>query len=195
MIRVNLLPYRELARQQRKHQFFALCGISGAIAVAVVFLVESFMSAQIAEQESANLFIQQEIKKLDKEIEHISGLKAQVDALKSRKQVIESLQVDRGETVYMLSELVTIVPEGIYLRTLKQDGSKVNLTGVAQSNARVSTLMTNIDGSRWMERPQLIETRSATVDKRRVQEFSMTLMLTRDKDGKANSPTQGGGRP
>lgn len=181
MIRVNLLPYREEARKARKQQFLVLCGISAALACLVVFAVQSVTSGQIAAQEETNAFLKTEIKKLDKEIEHIAGLKSQVDALKSRKQVIESLQIDRGETVYLLSELVTLVPEGVFLKTLKQDGTKVALTGIAQSNARVSSLMTNIDSSRWMEQPQLIETRSTSVDKRRVHEFSMTLMLTRNK--------------
>lgn len=190
MIRVNLLPYREEARKARKQQFLVLCGVSAALACAVVFAVQSITSGQIAAQEESNEFLKSEIKKLDKEIEHISGLKAQVDALKSRKQVIESLQIDRGETVYLLSELVSLVPEGVFLKTLKQDGNKVSLTGIAQSNARVSSLMTNIDASRWMEQPQLIETRSATVDKRRVHDFSMTFLLTRNK-GQANQPAAG----
>ena len=106
-------------------------------------------------------------------------MKEQTQALLARKQVIENLQRDRGETVYLLSELVRQVPEGVYLKSLKQDGVNVNITGYAQSNARVSALMRNIDSSPWLEKPQLIETKALVVNGRRTNEFGMNFVLTR----------------
>lgn len=181
MLRVNLLPYREEARQERKRQFLLLCALTAAAACLVAFLIYSWTSAQVQEQEESNEFLRGEIKKLQKEIEHIAGLKAQVEALKSRKQVIESLQIDRGETILLLTELVAIVPEGVFIRSMKQEGAKISLSGVAQSNARVSSLMSNIEMSKWLDQPQLIETKASTVDKRRVHEFSLTFLLVRNK--------------
>ena len=181
IIRVNLLPYREQARQARKQQFFIMCGAMGLLAVIIAFAVFSFFDSRIEAQEEQNRFLKTEITNLDKEIEQIKRLKTQVESLKSRKQVIESLQVDRNETVYLLSELVSIMPEGIFLKSMKQEGNKITLNGLAQSNARVSSLMSNIDMSQWMTSPQLVETHATVQDKRRVQEFTVTLLLTRNK--------------
>ena len=180
-IRVNLLPYREQARQVRKQQFFIFCGVAALLSVLIAFAVFSFFDGQIEAQEAENRFLKSEIVNLDKEIEQIKRLKTQVESLKSRKQVIESLQVDRNETVYLLSELVSIMPEGVFLKSMKQEGNRITLNGVAQSNARVSSLMSNIDMSQWMTGAQLVETHAAVQDKRRVQEFTVTLLLTRNK--------------
>jgi type IV pilus assembly protein PilN len=124
---------------------------------------------------------------LDKQLDQIKRLKEQTQALLSRKQVIENLQRDRGETVYLLSEMVKQVPEGIYLKTLKQDGLNVSLTGYAQSNARVSALMRNIDASPWLENPQLIEVKAGLLNNRRINEFNMTFVLTRIQVEEAKS--------
>ena len=114
-------------------------------------------------------------------MDQIKRLKEQTQALLARKQVIENLQRDRGETVYLLSEMVKQVPEGVYIRTLKQENLKVSLTGYAQSNARVSALMRNIDASPWLEKPQLIEVKAGVLNGRRINEFVMTFELTRTK--------------
>jgi type IV pilus assembly protein PilN len=132
-------------------------------------------------QAGNNDFLKQEIAVLDKQLDQIKRLKEQTQALLSRKQVIENLQRDRGETVYLLSEMVKQVPEGVYIRTLKQESLKVSLTGYAQSNARVSALMRNIDASPWLEKPQLIEVKAGVLNGRRINEFSMTFELTRAK--------------
>ncbi|MEY2631665.1 MAG: hypothetical protein RIR00_319 [Pseudomonadota bacterium] len=181
MIRINLLPYREEARKARRQQFYVLLGAVTLLAGLIVFVVSSVISGYISSQEAKNAFLQGEITKLDKDIAEIKRLKEQTQALLSRKQVIESLQQDRGETVRLLSELVTQVPSGVYLRSLKQDGTKVSLTGYAQSNARVSNLMRNLEESPWLEAPNLLETKSVIVDKRRLYEFALDVTLTRIK--------------
>ena len=112
-------------------------------------------------------------------------MREKTQALLARKQVIESLQRDRAEAVRLLSELAIQVPEGVYLKSIKQEGGQVTLTGLAQSNARVSTLMRNVEASQWMEKPNLIEIKSVDVARRRLSEFSMTLTLTRESSDTA----------
>jgi len=187
MIRINLLPHREEARKERRQQFYVTAGLVSVLGVLIVFAIYTVIGGYISSQDSANDFLKREIAVLDKQIDQIKRLKEQTQALLARKQVIENLQRDRGETVYLLSEMVKQVPEGIYLKSLKQDGLKVNLVGYAQSNARVSTLMRNLDASPWLEKPELIEVRAVVLNGRRINEFIMNVTLTRAQpdDGKA----------
>jgi type IV pilus assembly protein PilN len=186
MIRINLLPHREEARKARRKQFFVLTGLISILAVLLVFAGYSLIDSYISDQNGNNDFLKREIAVLDKQIDQIKRLKDQTQALLARKQVIENLQQDRGETVYLLSELVKQVPDGIYLKTLKQEGLRVNMTGYAQSNARVSTLMRNLEASPWLESPQLIEVKASILNGRRINEFAMNVTLTRIK------PEEGG---
>ena len=179
MIRINLLPHREEARKARRQQFYAMVGAAVAFGALVVFLGYTIINGLISSQAETNDYLKREIAVLDKQIEQIKRLKEQTQALLARKQIIEDLQRDRGETVYLLTELVKQVPEGIYLKSLKQEGGKVNITGYAQSNARVSALMRNLEASPWLENPQLIEVKSVVLNKRRSNEFAMNFMLTR----------------
>ncbi len=179
MIRINLLPHREEARRARRQQFFSLLGMVVVLGALVVFLIYTIIDGYISRQEEKNDFLKKEIAVLDKQIDQIKRLKEQTQALLARKQVIEALQRDRGEAVSMLSELVKQVPEGVYLKSLKQEGQKVSLSGYVQSNARVSTLMRNLEASPALERPELLEIKAVVVDKRRLNEFSMNVYLTR----------------
>lgn len=187
MIRINLLPHREEAKKARREQFFVLAGLVSVLGILIGLAGYTFIDSAITAQVGKNDYLKQEIAVLDKQLDQIKRLKEQTQALLSRKQVIENLQRDRGETVYLLSELVKQVPEGIYLRTLKQDGLKVSINGYAQSNARLSALMRNLDASPWLESPQLLESKAVVVNGRRINEFGMTFVLTRvkpDDDGK-----------
>lgn len=181
MIRVNLLPYRQEARKARRQHFFVMAGLVAALGAVAVLMVSTVIGGYIATQESKNAFLVREIAVLDKEIEQIKRLQEQTKALIARKQIIEDLQRDRGETVHLLNELVTQVPEGIYLKSLKQEELKVTLTGYAQSNARISVLMRNLEASPKLENPQLIETKAVVLAGRRSNEFSMTVMITRER--------------
>ena len=187
MIRINLLPHREEAKKARREQFFVLSGLVMLLGGLIVFLVYSLIGNAISNQESNNDFLKKEIAVLDKQLDQIKRLKEQTQALLSRKQVIENLQRDRGETVDLLSEMVRQVPDGVYLKSLKQDGLRVSVTGYAQSNARVSSLMRNIEASPHLQDPQLIETKAAMVNGRRINEFAMSFVITRaqvDSGGK-----------
>ena len=181
MIRINLLPHREEAKKAKREQFYVLTGLVSVLAVLIVFAIYTFIDGQINAQAGNNDFLKKEIAVLDKQLDQIKRLKEQTQALLARKQVIENLQRDRGETVYLLSEMVKQVPEGVYIRTLKQDGLKVSLTGYAQSNARVSALMRNIEASPWLENPQLVEVKAGVLNGRRINEFSLNFILTRIK--------------
>ena len=179
MIRINLLPHREEKRKARRQQYFALAGMVVLLGGLAVFLVHGIISRYISAQDEKNAFLKQEIAKLDKEIEEIKRLKEQTEALLSRKQVIEALQSNRAEAVTLFNELARNVPEGIYLKSLKQTGAKINLTGYAQSNARVSTLMRNLDASPIIEKPELVEIQAVTVNNRRLNQFNLNVAVTR----------------
>jgi type IV pilus assembly protein PilN len=177
--RVNLLPHRAERRKRAKQQFFVVSGGTAFIGLLIVLLVHSYYAEQISNQEGRNQFLKGEISKLDKEIAEINKLKDEIQALLARKQIIETLQTDRAQTVHLLDELVKQMPEGVFLKSIAQKGMRVQLLGYAQSNARVSTLMRNIESSRWLGNPELIEVKSAGLDKRRVAEFTMFVSLKR----------------
>lgn len=179
MIRINLLPHREEKRKARRQQFFALSGLIAVLAVLIVILVHGIISGYISQQEGKNAFLKKEIAILDKDIDEIKRLKEQTSALLSRKNVIESLQGGRAETVQLFNELARQVPAGIYLKSIKQAGNKVTIVGVAQSNARVSTLMRNLEASPLLERPDLVEIKAVTLSNRRFAEFNLSVVITR----------------
>lgn len=180
MVRINLLPHREQKRQARQRQFVSL-GIGLAIlAVAVVGLGHIVIAARIEDQNSRNNLLKSEIAKLDEQIKEIDRLHDQTQALLARKQVVETLQANRTEAVHLLDQLVRQLPDGVYLKSVKQVGPRVTLDGYAQSNARVSTLMRNIEGSPWLTAPELIEIRSVALDKQKVNEFVLALQIKRE---------------
>lgn len=187
MIRINLLPHREEKRRIRRQQFYALLGFITLFSVLVIFVVYSVISSYISTQEAKNDFLKREIAVLDKQIDQIKKLKEQSEALMDRKRVIESLQRDRAEAVRLLSELTKQMPEGVYIRSLKQEGQRINLVGYAQSSARVSTLMRNLEASPWLEKPELLEIKAVVVDKRRLNEFGMNALLKRISPNSATS--------
>jgi type IV pilus assembly protein PilN len=179
MIRINLLPHREEKRKAKRQQFYVLIGMVSVLAGLIVFLGYSVISGYVSAQEEKNSFLKKEIAILDTQIDQIKRLKEQTQALLARKQIIESLQRDRAEAVRLLNELVKQVPEGVYLRSVKQDGQKIALSGYAQSNTRVSALMRNIEASPWLEKPHLIEIKSAVLANRRVYEFNLNAAIKR----------------
>jgi type IV pilus assembly protein PilN len=179
VIRINLLPHREEKRKARRQQFYALAVASALAAGLAWFIGYTAINGYISAQDDKNNFLKKEIASLDKEIDEIKRLKDQISALLSRKRVIESLQANRAETVQLFNELVRQTPDGVYLKTLKQTDQKINLTGYAQSNARVSTLMRNLEASPLLERPDLVEIKAAYVNNRRLAEFNLNVMLTR----------------
>ena len=141
IVRINLLPHREERRRARQRQFVSMAAAMAVLSLAVILLVHGILKAQIDNQNSRNALLKTEIAKLDEQIKEIDRLREQIQAVISRKQVVETLQANRSEAVHLLDQLVRQLPDGVYLRSIKQTGPKVTLVGYAQSNARVSTLM------------------------------------------------------
>jgi type IV pilus assembly protein PilN len=178
--RINLLPHREERRKRARQHFVTVSAGTAVLGLAVAFLMYQFYDRQISVQTDRNNFLASEIKKLDKDIAEINDLRNQIQALLARKQIIETLQADRAQTVHLLEQMVRQMPDGVYLKSMRQTGQKVHVVGYAQSNARVSTLMRNIEASPWLDQPLLVEVKSGTTaDKKRVSQFEMYLQLKR----------------
>lgn len=179
MIRINLLPHREERRRRQNIQIAVLAGLSAVLGAVIVGAVHVGIVTQIEYQNGRNNYLKREIAVLDKQIEEIKKLKEQTQQLLARKKVVESLQVNRSDTVHVLDQLARRLPDGIYLKSVKQTGTRLNMVGYAQSNARVSTLMRNIDDSRWLENPSLVEIKAVNVNKQRLNEFNLNLQMKR----------------
>ncbi len=179
MIRINLLPHREEKRAARRQQFYALFGLIAILAGLIWFMGYGIINGYISAQDNKNVFLKEQITALDKDIEEIKRLKEQTEALLSRKRIIESLQANRAETVHLFNELARQMPEGTYLKAIKQSGAQINLLGYAQSNSRVSVMMRNLEESPLLERPNLVEIQSVTVGARRLNQFNLNVFITR----------------
>ena len=200
MIRVNLLPHREEKRKRRQQQFGVLAGIAAVAGLLVAAAVWVFLDQQEAQQKANVAYMKSEIDKLDKQIEEIRKIREETASLLAKKQVVEGLQSNRSEPVQLLDQLLRQLPEGVYLKGVKQVGAKVNVTGYAQSNARVSTLMRNLGASPYLENPELVEIKAVpNPDKagtNRVNEFNMNISIKRaqaeDAKGRG-APAKAGG--
>jgi type IV pilus assembly protein PilN len=188
MILINLLPHREAARKRRREHFFtvlAAAALLGALLAGAIYL---WLGAQISGQQQKNDYLQSEITKLEAEIKEISTLQAEIAGLKARQQAVENLQGDRNLPVHLLNELVSQLPDGVYLSSMKQDDRVVTLQGTAQSNERVSELLRNLGTvSPWLTKPELVEITAGSValtprDQRRVANFTMRIGLRRPTD-------------
>jgi type IV pilus assembly protein PilN len=187
MIRINLLPHREMRRKLQRQAFVALLTLAGCIGTVVIISVAGILSGLQSAQDQRNQFLKTENTKLDEQIKEIAQLKQEIDGLKARQQAVEDLQGDRNQPVYLLDELVKQVPEGVYLRAFKQDGQRIVLNGYAQSNERVSELLRNFSShSPWLERPDLIEIRSTGLgqgrDAHKVFDFIVNVGIRRPRD-------------
>lgn len=188
MILVNLLPHREAARKRKRELFFTALGVAALVGGLICGAVYSWYQAQISAQQDRNTVLKTEITKLEGQIKDIAGLQQEIAALRARQNAVEDLQGNRNLPVYLLSELVKQLPDGVYINSMKQDNQIVLLTGVAQSNERVSELLRNLgNNSPWLTKPELIEITAASValsarDQRRVSNFSMRVSLKRASD-------------
>lgn len=188
MILINLLPHREAARKRRKETFFVSLGIAALIGGVICGLVYAAYQAQISLQNDRNNFLQAEIKKLENEIKEVATLQAEISSLRARQQAVESLQADRNMPVYLLTELVKQLPDGVYVSSMKQDNVTLSLLGTAQSQERVSELLRNLaNNSQWFVKPELLEIVAGNVnlsprDQRRVANFSIKVQVRKPTD-------------
>ncbi|NHZ40372.1 PilN domain-containing protein [Massilia aquatica] len=187
MIKINLLPHREEKRKQKKSAFVALMALSAVLGVLVVIAVGGYNARRISIQEERNGVFTAAIVELDKKIVEIANLKQEIEALKARQQAVEDLQGERNQPVYLLDELVRQTPQGVYLKSFKQEGQRVTVGGFAQSQERVAELLRNIAGnSPWLERPDLTEVRAALLAQsksgKKVVEFTLNLFIKRQRE-------------
>ncbi len=178
MIRVNLLPHRQIRREARQRQFGLMAAFSAILAVAIVFMAYTVIRAKLDAQAERNARLNAAIAKLDKEIADIKNLKDQISAMLERKQVVENLQTNRSQAVVVFDELSRQLPEGMYLRSIKQVGNMITLEGVADTNARVATLVRNFNASAWLESPVLVEIKAVAANNSQKQNiFTLTVKL------------------
>ena len=181
MMRVNLLPHREIRRKQEQQQFVMALALVALVGAALAYGVYFYLDKVYEEHVGGNKYLTEEIAKVDKEIEEITRLKEQTASLLARKQVVETLQSNRSETVNLLDQLVRQLPDGMYLRSVRQTDAKVVINGVTQSQARVSTLMRNLEASQKLGNPALVEIKSLPQGTTRANEFTMNVEIVRPK--------------
>ncbi|SFC01155.1 type IV pilus assembly protein PilN [Polaromonas sp. OV174] len=201
MILINLLPHREAARKRRREAFFATLGLAALAGGLICGATYSWYQAQIESQQGRNTFLKSEITRLEEQIKDIATLQAEIASLRARQNAVEDLQGNRNLPVYLLSELTKQLPDGVYISSMKQDNQTVLITGVAQSNERVSELLRNFSNhSPWLTKPELVEITASTValtqrDQRRVANFSMRVGLKRASDPQAASSATSNAAP
>ena len=188
MILINLLPHREEKRKRKKIAFFAGLAVAAIAGLAVVggwyVIVDQLKTAQ----QERNQFLQTEIAKLEKEIKDIANLKAEIASLTARQKAVEDLQIDRNLPVHLLNELVKQTPEGMYFTVLKQDGQVLSVTGIAQTQERLSEFLRNTAyNSTWLVSPELVESKATTVtaankEQKRLFDFTMRVTVKRPQD-------------
>ena len=195
MARINLLPWRAERRKLRQKEFLTMVGFAAIAAVAIAFLISSWYGAQIGGQNERNQFLRDQIAQVDKQIDEIKALDEKKSKLLARKEVIEQLQANRSKMVHLFDSLVRTIPDGVILTSVKQEGDKLTLEGRAQSNARVSTYMRNLEGSGWMTKPELSVIEAKAGDNSLPYEFMLTVLLAdpnapkdADGDGKPDAP-------
>lgn len=183
MILINLLPHREIARKKARQAFNMALLVSAAVGAAIGGVIYMWYQGQIEMQEGRNQFLISENQKLDAEIKEIANLQNEIDALKARQRAVETLQADRNLPVHLFNELVQQLPEGMYLKSIKQEGRSVLIGGAAQSSERVSELLRNLTrNTEWVRQPELIEVVAGDLslsktDKRRVYNFTVRAQL------------------
>jgi len=180
VILINLLPHREERRKRRRIAFFAGIGAAAGLGLLVIGVWFTVLEQLKAAQQARNQFLAAENAKLDAQIKDIATLRAEIESLKARQKAVEDLQTDRNIPVYLLNELVKQTPEGVYLTAIRQNDQVVSINGIAQTNERVSEFLRNtLYNSQWLERPELIEIKAASVQNRRVFDFAMRVTLKR----------------
>lgn len=195
MVRINLLPHRAEKRRIRQIQFFSLVGVSLFLGVVVIGLGDWLIRGQIEHQNLRNDYLKVETAKLDKEIAEIQKLRKEIEGLQKRKAVVDNLQEARFDVVHLLDQMLRILPEGVYLKSLKQAANnKINIVGMTQSNARVSTLMESIEDSPWLGNPELIEIHAVGAENTpsRLSEFTLTFDLTKATKANKSGKKKGG---
>jgi type IV pilus assembly protein PilN len=177
MVRINLLPHRQAKRIEQQRQFGLMALFTLIAAGAIIFSGWSFINAKKEAQDDRNRRLDQAIAKLDNEIKDIKELKDQINSVLERKQIVENLQTNRSQAVVVMDELARQMPEGVYIKSIKQQGAAIEIQGVSDTNARVATLVRNLTTSNYMELPNLVEIKANTVNNLKQNEFTLKVGL------------------
>lgn len=197
MILINLLPHREVAKQKRRESFFVSMAAAALLGGLIAGLIFVWFQVQITEQQSSNTLLQTENARLDIQIKEVASLQKEIAGLRARQEAVQDLQAERNLPVYLLNEIVKQVPDGVFIKNMKQEGASVALTGVAQSNERVAEFLRNLSSRNpYVTRPELVEIVSGTTaltpkDQRRVSNFVVRVQLkklTEDKKAAVPAP-------
>lgn len=178
MAHINLLPWREKLRKERQQQLGIAAGLALVVTAGLMGLVHLHIEGMIEHQQGRNMFLRQEITKMDALIKQIDELEKTKARLIARMQIIQQLQESRPLVVHLFDELVSTTPEGTYLKGLAQAGSAVTIEGFAQSNTRVSAFMRNIEASEWLQDPVLQVIDSTGSAKVKQAHFTLTAQLS-----------------
>ncbi|MFA6780385.1 MAG: PilN domain-containing protein [Paludibacteraceae bacterium] len=194
MIRINLLPHRQIKRAERQRQFNLMLVATVVFAGAIIFMGNTYIGAKISAQNERNQRLEAANAKLDKEIEEIKELKSQIGSVLERKQIVENLQSNRSQAVVVLDEVSRQLPEGTYLKLISQKGSVIDLEGIADTNARVATLVRNMSNSQWMEQPNLVQIQAINIGNVRYNDFKMNVKLKAQQAPEMDTPKKPAGR-
>lgn len=189
MARINLLPWRAERRKLRQKEFVSMLGLSAVAALLVSFLIVMYYNGQLEGQQNRNAYLREQIVIVDKQIAEIEELDKKKANLLARKQVIEQLQASRSQMVHLFDQLVRTIPEGVRLTSIKQNGQTLTLEGLAQSNARVSSYMRNLEESGWMGNPDLTIIETKGEDKGLPNVFSLKVTLKTPTDPAVEAET------
>ena len=183
MMRINLLPHRQIKRAERQRQFGLMALFAAVLASAIIFVGWTYLGSKKQTQLDRNARLEKAIAQLDIEIADISELKGQINNVLERKQIVENLQTNRSQAVVVLDELARQLPEGLFLKSIQQVGNVITLQGVADTNARVATLVRNLEVSNWLGSPVLIEIKTSTLNGVKRNDFTMKVNLKVQKAG------------
>ncbi|MGM0593595.1 MAG: PilN domain-containing protein [Pseudomonadota bacterium] len=183
MAHINLLPWREELRQQKKKEFFTVVGGTAIAFAGVVLLVHMYMAGLIDYQNSRNDRLKAEITKVESKIEEIKDLERAKEQLIARMRVIEELQGNRPEVVHLFEEIAKVVPEGLFIDSITQKNRDVTIVGKAQSNARVSAFMRRLEASNWLETPNLNVISTSKREAERMREFTLVVSQVNYTEG------------
>jgi type IV pilus assembly protein PilN len=197
MILINLLPHREAAKLKRRESFFVSLAASALLGGLIAGLIFVWYQIQITEQQARNTVLTSENQRLDVQIKEVATLEKEISGLRSRQEAVEDLQTERNLPVHLLNEIVKQVPDGVFIKSMKQEGASVALTGAAQSNERVAELLRNLSSENpFITKPELVEIVAGTTaltpkEQRRVSNFVVSVQLKKiAEDKKAAVPVK-----
>ncbi len=190
MILINLLPHREAAKLKRRESFFVSLAASALLGGLLAGLIFVWYQVQITEQQGRNTVLRSENQRLDVQIKEVATLEKEISGLRSRQEAVEDLQTERNLPVHLLNEIVKQVPDGVFIKSMKQEGASVSLTGAAQSNERVAEFLRNLSSENpFVTKPELVEIVAGTTaltpkEQRRVSNFVVSVQLKKIAEDK-----------